>query len=94
MSPKALERLLWVMGLGLIVGALVMANLAIMYSSEPNYQQQGWAIFCGLNAIWVLGLGVICIFTAGSSDLEFRQLDYDRQREKDKEYQRIRRDGA
>lgn len=79
MQPKTLKRVLWALGLALVVGAGVMVNLAIMYSSEPHYRQEGWAIFCALNAFWVAGLGAICIVGAESRDLEFRQLDYDRQ---------------
>lgn len=81
MNPTKVKYLLWALGVALIVGAGVMCNLAIMYSSQPHYRQEGWAIFCALNAFWVAGLGVISLLLAESQDMKFRQLDYDRKHE-------------
>lgn len=63
-------------GVLLIVGALVLVNLAIYYSSEPRYAQMGWAIFCGFNAIWIAVLGVLGLCYAESHDVAMRQLDW------------------
>lgn len=57
---KYARYILWFIGTALIVGGLVMMNLAINYSSVPRYHQQGWAEFCGINAVWVIGLGILC----------------------------------
>lgn len=72
-----LKLLLWGVGVLLLAGAIVMLNLAIMYSSEPHYRQMGWALFCSVNAIWVGVLGVICFIAAESHQVAMRQLDWD-----------------
>jgi hypothetical protein len=77
-----LRLALWAIGGTLMIGALVMANLAIMYSSISSDSQEGWAIFCGLNAIWVFVLGFACLMVADTHDVQMRQLDWDRRRER------------
>lgn len=61
-----------------IASALVMVNLAIYYSSTPHYAQMGWAIFCGVNAIWVAVVGLLCLLYAESREMEMKQLDRNR----------------
>lgn len=74
--PK-LKHILWGLSVLLIIAGVVMQNLAVMYSSIPHYHQMGWAIFCSLNGIWILALGVISLLVAESHDVAMRQLDWD-----------------
>lgn len=62
----------------LIASALVMVNLAIYFSSYPDEEQMGWAIFCGFNAIWIAVVGVLCLVYAESREMEMKQLDRNR----------------
>lgn len=73
-----LKTILRAIGAILIATALVMMNLAIYYSSVPHFQQMGWAIFCGVNALWVGIGGVLLLFVADSHEVAMRQLDYNR----------------
>lgn len=63
----------------LILAALLLQNGAIYYSSTPHYQQQGWAIFCSFNGIWIGVLGVLTLCFSESSEVAMRQLSHDRQ---------------
>lgn len=75
-----IKTLLWITCGLLVVGAIVMMNLAIYYSSEPHNSQMGWAIFCGFNGVLVGLLGVVSGLFAGSSEVAMHQLDRERAR--------------
>lgn len=63
----------------LIAVALLGFNMAILYSSVPHYEQQGWAEFCGFNACWLLALGILSLIYSESHEVAMRQLDWDRE---------------
>lgn len=69
------------LGITLWVVVVALANLAIYYSSFPHNSEMGWAICCGVNAVWVFLVGGFFILASDSPTVRYRQLDKDRERE-------------